>query len=288
MGTAQRARGLAWKWYNAAVHPPVNPESWSSGRLAWLEITLPLSSLDSGSSSVLLQLEASGGRGQLSCVESSGKGLWTLGENWKTSTSRCLVLNGGHLTRKGESIAQGHPSLQTNLFRLIRETFEAFGNMPSSCLRRTVFSNVLKPCASTHTKEFLKVFIGEPLHRQGFQGPRLRRQDAQTCSLKCCHAALELTSFLGKLVHDLGTVERNCRHIKRMLFVFCLFLDQVSDVFICKLGSWLLSHYLRLILCFLWATFKSTSNEKYCLIFKCAALWQNPTVYGLKFIVRGI
>ena len=73
----------------------------------------------------------------------------------------------------------------------------------------------------------------------------------KTCFPKRCLAALELTSFSGNLVHDLGTAKRNCRRIKRRLFVFCLFLARASDVFIWKLGSDTLSHYLQLILCFL-------------------------------------
>ena len=111
-------------------------------------------------------------------------------------------------------------------------------------------------------------------------GPPVAQPPRATCTKPeswstCCLAALELTSFFfffGKLVLDLGTVKRNCRHIKRRLFVFCLFLDRASDVFICRLGSHSLSHYLQLILCFLWATFKSMSNEKYCLILKYVVL----------------
>lgn len=111
-------------------------------------------------------------------------------------------------------------------------------------------------------------------------GPRVAQHRQATCTKLAswstrCLAALELTFFFfffGKLVLDLGTVKRNCRHIKKRLFVFCLFLDRASDVFIWRLGSHSLSHYLQLILCFLWATFKSMSNEKYCLILKYVVL----------------
>lgn len=102
MGTATENSVPRLEMIECCCSPSSESEAWSSGRLAWLEITLLLSSLDSGYFSVLLQLEASGGRGQLSCVESLEKGLWILGENWKISSSRCLVLYGGHLTWKGE------------------------------------------------------------------------------------------------------------------------------------------------------------------------------------------
>lgn len=150
-----------------------------------------------------------------------------------------------------------------------------------------VYTNVM--FAKAHALQLLPAVTFTHFHQRLFRhahpratppaGPRVAQRPQATCTKPASWstrflAALELTFFFffGKLVLDLGTVKRNCRHIKRRLFVFCLFLDRASDVFIWRLGSHSLSHYLQLILCFLWATFKSMSNEKYCLILKYVVL----------------
>lgn len=162
--------------------------------------------------------------------------------------------------RKGSRLLQGptHP-LQTNVCRLRRHQDVGIRQChvcKGPCSPTSAGSDV----HSLSPKAFSDTLVWEPSHQQGLE--RAQHRQATCTKLASwstrCLAALELTFFFfffGKLVLDLGTVKRNCRHIKKRLFVFCSFLDRASDVFIWRLGSHSLSHYLQLILCFLWATF---------------------------------
>lgn len=194
---------------------------------------------------------------------------------WKGGSSKFLVSQGGHQARKGSRLPKVPQPLQINVCRLRR-------HQDVGIHQRHVCKGPCSPTSagsdvhSLSPKTFQTCSSESHSTSRASSGPASTSHMHKACFLKhplpCCTGVNLFFFFFGKLVLDLGTVKRNCRHIKRRLFVFCLFLDRASDVFIWRLGSHSLSHYLQLILCFLWATFKSMSNEKYCLILKYVVL----------------